>query len=206
MKVLVSALLTIFLIALAVVAQTSPANVEGNWLGTLQLGDSKLRLVLKISKSANGYSAKLDSLDQGATDLAIDSIALDGNRLTFSGAQLGLSYEGTLKETRDEITGTFKQGPTTVPLVLKRTAEGVEEYVRLDLEENQSEEGLGHKEGQKAQDMSDSASLTDLNELTAAVEFLCNQPVFRQTTDRLSEELAQSPESFVWSVIDLNIF
>lgn len=54
--------------------------------------------------------------------------------------------------------------------------------------------------------MSDSASLTDLNKLTTAVEFLCNQPIFRQTTDRLSEELAQSPESFVWSVIDLNIF
>lgn len=108
MKV-VSALLTVFLIALTVGAQTSQANVAGNWLGTLELGASKLRLVLKISKSANGYSAKLDSLDQGATDLMIDSIVLDGSKLTFSGAQLGLSYEGTLKETSDEITGTFKQ-------------------------------------------------------------------------------------------------
>lgn len=59
----------IITLALAVAAQTSTPNVEGNWLGTLELGGAKLRLVLKIEKSANGYAAKFDSLDQGAANL-----------------------------------------------------------------------------------------------------------------------------------------
>ena len=84
---------------------------------------AKLRIVLKVEKSANGYAAKFDSLDQGATDLPIDSIVLDGNKLTFSAAKFGITYEGTLNETGDEIAGTFKQGAGATPLVFKRIAE-----------------------------------------------------------------------------------
>ena len=83
----------------------------------------KLRLAVKIKKSGAGYTATLDSLDQGASDLPIDSIVLDGNKLTFSAAKYGFNYEGTLNETGDEITGTFKQGPNAAPLVFKRIAE-----------------------------------------------------------------------------------
>src|SRR5215217_3060989 len=108
--------------ALAVAAQTSTPNVEGNWLGTLEVGGAKFRLVLKIEKSANGYAAKFDSLDQDATNLPIDSIVLDGNKLTFSAAKFGVNYEGTLNEAGDEVTGTFKQGPTVAPLAFKRIA------------------------------------------------------------------------------------
>ena len=123
MRVILSAFLMIITSALAVAAQVPTPNVEGNWLATIEGDSGKLRLVLKIQKSANGYTAKFDSLDQGATDLAIDSIALDGNKLTFSAAQYGISYEGTLSEVGDGITGTFKQGPVQLPLVFIRIAE-----------------------------------------------------------------------------------
>jgi dipeptidyl aminopeptidase/acylaminoacyl peptidase len=107
--------------ALAVNAQV---NVEGNWLGTLDVG-AKLRLVLKIKKSESSHTAKLDSLDQGANDLPIDSIVLDGKKLTFSTEKLDINYEGTLNEAGDEISGTFKQGTNSFPLVFKRTAEAL---------------------------------------------------------------------------------
>ena len=123
MKTALSAFVTILLFALTVAAQVPSKSVEGNWLGTLEIGETKLRVVLKIEKSATGYSAKLDSVDQGASDLPMDSIVLDGNKLSFSAAAYGLSYEGTLNDTGDEIGGTFKQGPNQLPLVLKRTAE-----------------------------------------------------------------------------------
>ncbi len=126
MKVLRRAFLNFAIIVIAAVAlaaQTPTANVEGNWLATLELGAIKLRLVLKVQKAAGGYTAKLDSPDQGANDLPIDSIALDGNKLSFSAAKFGLSYEGTLNEAADEISGTFKQGPGSTPLVFKRIAE-----------------------------------------------------------------------------------
>jgi len=119
---MLSALLLIALV-LAVAAQVTTPHVEGNWLATLDVGGAKVRLVLKIGKSANGYAAKFDSPDQGATDLPIDSIVLDGAKLSFSAGKFGISYEGTLSETGDEISGTFKQGPGSTPMVFKRVAE-----------------------------------------------------------------------------------
>jgi pimeloyl-ACP methyl ester carboxylesterase len=114
----------VVLLCFALIAvQASTHNIEGNWLATLEIGDNKLRILLKIEKSANNYVAKFDSLDQGATDLPIDSIVLDGTKLAFSAAKFGISYEGTLNEKGDEISGTFKQGPGATPLVFRRTAE-----------------------------------------------------------------------------------
>src|SRR5690349_15965019 len=113
MRVIPLALLLIIASAFAVTAQV---NVEGNWLGTLDVG-VKLRLALKIKKSENSYTAKFDSLDQGANDLPIDSIVLDGNKLTFSAEKLDINYEGTLNEAGNEIAGTFKQGTNSFPLV-----------------------------------------------------------------------------------------
>lgn len=122
MRVILSAFVLIVTSAL-VAAQVPTRNVEGNWLGTLDAGGIKLRLVLKIQKAENGYAAKFDSLDQGASDLPIDSIVLDGNKLTFSAAKFSIDYEGTLNEAGDEISGTFKQGTNAMPLAFKRTAE-----------------------------------------------------------------------------------
>jgi len=45
---------------------------------------------------------------------------------------------------------------------------------------------------------------TDLEKLTAAVEFLIDQKSVRETIDHLSQEIDSSPEPFVWSVIDLS--
>ena len=109
--------------ALAVVAQVPTRNVEGNWLATLDVNGVNLRIVLKIQKSATGYTAKFDSLDQGATDLPVDSVVLDGNKLGFAAGQFGVNYEGTLNEAGDEVSGTFKQGPGSMPLNFKRVAE-----------------------------------------------------------------------------------
>lgn len=101
-------------------------TIEGNWLGAIEFNGTKLRLVLKVTKNADGtFSAKFDSPDQGATDLPLDSINQKEKTITFAGKNYGLSYEGTLNEAGDEITGTLKQGPGGLPLVLKRTTETV---------------------------------------------------------------------------------
>lgn len=97
------------------------SSLEGNWLGAIEVSGMKLRLVLKITKSGDGYTAKLDSLDQGAKDLPIDSITRKDKTVSFSAAQLGINYEGMLNEKADEISGTFKQGAGTLPLNFKRT-------------------------------------------------------------------------------------
>ena len=123
MRVIRFAFLLTITSALAIATQAPTHNVEGNWLGTLDIGGAKLRIVLKIQKSENSYAAKFDSVDQGASDLPVDSIALNGNKLTFAAAKFGVNYEGTLNEAGDEISGTFKQGESSLPLVFKRTTE-----------------------------------------------------------------------------------
>src|SRR5579872_4771156 len=102
------------------VAQGGP-GIAGNWLGTLEPGAVKLRLALKVAKGADGtLSAKLDSLDQGSNDLPVSSIKQTGTAVRFELQVVGGSFEGTLSGDGSEISGTWKQGPGTLPLILRR--------------------------------------------------------------------------------------
>jgi pimeloyl-ACP methyl ester carboxylesterase len=118
--------LTLLCLVLTVPALAQPASgsLAGNWLGTLDIGGgAKLRFILKVEQVESGYTAKFDSVDQGARDLPIESITLNGNKVTFVAPKFGMSYEGTLNEKNDEITGTFKQGAGSTGFVFKRIAE-----------------------------------------------------------------------------------
>lgn len=106
----------------AVFAQNT-ASIEGNWLGAIDAGAVRLRIVLKVSKSADSFTAKFDSIDQGAADLEIDKITQKNKAVSFESKQYNFTYEGTLNEKGDEINGTFRQGEGSTPLVFKRTAE-----------------------------------------------------------------------------------
>ncbi|MCM3871531.1 MAG: alpha/beta hydrolase [Pyrinomonadaceae bacterium] len=97
-------------------------SVVGTWLGVLEVQGFKLRLVLKVTQLTDGkLAAKMDSLDQAANDLPIDTITFDNGVLRFEARALSLSYEGKLNDAGSEIAGTFKQGPGSYPLTFKRT-------------------------------------------------------------------------------------
>jgi hypothetical protein len=75
----------------------STNSITGNWLGTLDAGSAKLRLLFKITQSASGVlSAKLDSLDQGARDLPVSGITLKDNTIRLEVKPVQGVYEGTL--------------------------------------------------------------------------------------------------------------
>ena len=101
--------------------QTSPPHgIEGVWEGVLDVGAAKLRLVLKISKEKDAtFAATVDSPDQGAVDLPVSSITLEGAALRFEMKMIGGLYEGTLNKDRSEVSGTWKQGDNSWPLSLK---------------------------------------------------------------------------------------
>ena len=123
MKKYLSLTLLCIVLAAPVFAQPAPTSLAGNWLGTLDVGGVKLRLVLKVEQVQGGYTAKFDSIDQGARDLKVESITLNGNKMSFTAPQFGISYEGTLNDKNDEITGTYKQGAASTPFVFRRIAE-----------------------------------------------------------------------------------
>jgi len=96
-------------------------GIEGPWEGTLDVGAAKLRLVLKVSKAADGsLTAKADSPDQGANDLPVDVVTFKDNALHFEMKRLLASYDGKLNADSSEFTGEFKQGGASFPLNLKR--------------------------------------------------------------------------------------
>jgi pimeloyl-ACP methyl ester carboxylesterase len=108
---------------------TAVSSVEGKWMATLDVGGAKLHLLLKVSKDTSGaLSAKLDSVDQGATNLKIDTMTQQGSAIRFEAKDMGLTYEGTLNESGTEISGVIKQG-TSTPLVFKRST-GPRTYMR----------------------------------------------------------------------------
>src|SRR5579864_5799605 len=69
------------------VSQAAPkvANLAGEWNGTLDANGTKLRLVLKVSKSGDGkLSATIDSPDQNATGIPVSLVDQTGDAVKRS--------------------------------------------------------------------------------------------------------------------------
>jgi uncharacterized protein len=110
-------ILTALLLTASLAAQQG--SIVGKWMGTLDVGPQKLRLGLNVTETAPGaLTATLDSIDQGATGLPVDSITVNGNKVQFSMSAIGGSYEGTIVKA-GRIEGTWSQGALSLPLVLE---------------------------------------------------------------------------------------
>lgn len=98
------------------------AQVEGPWLGTLEVPGAKLRLVLNLLKDGAGYKSTLDSLDQGAKGISVDFTSFADGNLTFDVERLKVNYKGKLSADGQTIAGTFTQAGNSFPLELKKTS------------------------------------------------------------------------------------
>jgi hypothetical protein len=95
-------------------------DVVGDWQGELAIGAGEVRIVLHITKSPEGaLKATMDSPDQGALGVPVESIKLDGNKLRFTASGTKGSYEGSLK--KDGINGTWVQAPNRTELDFKKS-------------------------------------------------------------------------------------
>ena len=102
--------------------QIAPVKPEGDWRGTLDAGAAKLDLVIHIVRKDGALSATLDSPDQGATGLPVDSISVTGKSLRFEMKSLGANYEGVLSADGLQVVGEFSQQAVKLPLTFKRVA------------------------------------------------------------------------------------
>jgi len=102
--------------------QTVHVKPDGDWKGTLEAAGTKLDLVLHVSTKDGALSATLDSPDQGATGLQVDSISVNGKSLNFGMSSLGASYEGMFSADGSQIDGEFSQGGQRFQLTFKRVA------------------------------------------------------------------------------------
>jgi fermentation-respiration switch protein FrsA (DUF1100 family) len=102
-------------------AGQAPAfDPAGSWLGTLSVSGIELRLVFNITKTPDGaLKATLDSPDQGAKGIPVESVKVEGNTLFLEAKALRMTYEGTYDPAAGTLKGTFTQG-AAYPLTLKR--------------------------------------------------------------------------------------
>ena len=114
-------LLSTFLLIIPAQLLFSQSNekIKGNWLGTLRAQGLELRVVFKVSENEDGtLKATLDSPDQGAFDIPVDSTIYDEPNVRFVVKAVAGFYEG--KFEGDSIVGTWTQS-ISLPLTLKRT-------------------------------------------------------------------------------------
>lgn len=104
-------------------ASANNQNLEGIWQGAINANAGiQLRLVLKIKKAADGsFQGTLDSIDQSANDLPIDTINFKDGALHFEMKRIGATYDAKMSADGTQLDGQWKQGPTTFPLTFKRT-------------------------------------------------------------------------------------
>ena len=96
-------------------------EVTGIWQGMLSISGTNLRIVFKISRDSLGaLTATMDSPDQGATNIPVSKVLLEGNKIKMEvGVAKGI-FEGTINPDFSTIEGEWKQGGLSLPLTLKR--------------------------------------------------------------------------------------
>ncbi|WP_338839774.1 alpha/beta hydrolase family protein [Flavobacterium ginsenosidimutans] len=109
----------ILLLLSCITFAASAQQISGSWAGTLKVQSSSLRLVFHISKTEAGYSALMDSPDQGAYGLPAGSVTFTDPSLLIEAPAMGIIYRGELKD--DHITGVFQQGGQKFNVDLFRT-------------------------------------------------------------------------------------
>jgi hypothetical protein len=93
-------------------------ELEGSWEGALDVNGTILRLVLKLSSQAGSSTGTLVSVNQGGVEIPIPAVIQTGTHLKLIVRAIAATYEGDLKD--GQLTGTWTQGPGTLPLVFKR--------------------------------------------------------------------------------------
>ena len=96
-----------------------PSDIDGAWLGTLDLGERKLRVVFHIINTEDGLMATFGVLDENPQLLPATSVTRDGASLKIEAKQFGGVYAGKIAADRSSIDGTWTQGDHSLPLVLK---------------------------------------------------------------------------------------
>lgn len=102
-------------------ARAAAPGPEGNWQGKLDVGGGlSLRLIFHVVKSGDTITATLDSVDQGAKGIPVESASIKGGKLVINVPAVQGSFEGVLNADGNEAEGTWTQGTNAIPLTLKR--------------------------------------------------------------------------------------
>ena len=99
------------------------SQIAGVWEGKLPVGTDSLRLVLAVEQHGDSLYAEMDSPDQYAAGIEVNSISFQHDTLKLKSKSVGTSFQGVYDAENEKIKGVFKQGGGKLPLTLCRVAE-----------------------------------------------------------------------------------
>ncbi|HKE29755.1 MAG TPA: hypothetical protein VKB88_45715 [Bryobacteraceae bacterium] len=97
-----------------------PSDIDGAWIGTLDTGEGRLRLVFHIMNTVDGLVATMDSPDQRAKGIPASLVTRNGMSLRIQAKGIGGVFQGTVSSDLGTIDGKWTQGGETMALLLKR--------------------------------------------------------------------------------------
>ncbi|HEX7002841.1 MAG TPA: serine hydrolase domain-containing protein [Trueperaceae bacterium] len=115
-----SALFLAFAAAQQPDTETVPGQVAGEWHGNIELPGMPLEVIVTLEQAGEEWRGSIDIPAQGAEDLALDEINVQGDVVSFriSGVPGEPTFQATLAE--GELTGIFIQSGQEFPFVLER--------------------------------------------------------------------------------------
>ena len=111
-------LLAVLLCAVTPAVVVAQADIVGSWQGALEVQGTNLPLIFHITETEGSLSATLDSPAQGATGIAVDTVAFEDGYVTLRINAIGGGYEGDL--ANDTLTGVWSQSGLSFDLTLER--------------------------------------------------------------------------------------
>lgn len=110
----------LWLFASTAIAQVALPELEGAWLGTMQIPDGpKLRVGVEIFRKADGrWGGNVASLDQGVRYMLVSSVEVKDETVKVQLAGAPVSISGTFDPEARTITGKFTQEGKGIALKL----------------------------------------------------------------------------------------
>ena len=105
-------------------AATDTTRFVGDWVGTLTVAQTDLRVVFHLQTDAEGVLVgSMDSPDQGAEDIPVGRILVDADTLRLEVPSIAGAFAGVLGDSARVLDGQWVQGGRRLPLTLERRAE-----------------------------------------------------------------------------------
>ncbi len=99
-------------------------EVEGTWLGTVNVFSLELVVIFRICRDNQGtLTGTIDSPAQGAIGVPADKVTFRGGKLHVVAKAIPSVFEGKMKEDGLVIEGQWQQSGYSFPLVAKRVSE-----------------------------------------------------------------------------------
>ena len=103
-------------------------DITGQWNGALKIQGTQLRIVFNITKTLSGYTATMDSPDQGAKGIPVTAITFGNSKLKLEITTIKFEYNGELKGKIFE--GSMKQNGMEFPMNLSKETIEKQTFVR----------------------------------------------------------------------------